>query len=127
MRAGSVSIRDTAQQACSWSSYNTSALTYGCALLARKFPSDTASAAQHLLASCSSSLKITNDGDCDESAEEIMHQRDCGVGAHIGRRMLHVSKDAWLQHLIDQSERGGGEEHAVGRQRPIPAWLEDRT
>ena len=119
-------MRDTAQQACSRSSYNTSALTYGCALFARKFSSNTASAAQHLLASCSSGLKITNDGDCDESAEEIPHQHVSGAGAHVGRRMLHGSEDAWPQHLIDQSERGGGDEDAVGRKHRIPAWLEDR-
>ena len=102
MRAGSISLQDAAHQACNWPGYNATALTYDCALFARKFPSYTASAAQHLLAGCSSGLNITNDGVCDESAEEIPHQRVSSTGAHIARRMLHGDgdEDPWLQHLI---------------------------
>jgi len=62
VRAGSISLEDAAQQACSRPGFNTTALTYDCGLFARKFPSYTASAAQHLLASCSSGLNITNGG-----------------------------------------------------------------
>ena len=127
VRAGSISLQDAAQQACSRPGYNATALTYDCALFARKFPSYTASAAQHLLASCGSGLNITNDGVCDEGAEEIPHQRVSSAGAHVARRMLRGDEDAWPQHLIDVSERWGGkQQEGLGAQQHIPAWLEDR-
>ena len=100
--------------------YNTSALTYDCALFARKFPRDTASAAQFLLASCGSGLNITNDGFCDESTEQIPEQRVSS--AHSARHMLREEQD-WLRHV-------GKEREHVTTQRNmhqfIPDWLEDR-
>ena len=125
VRAGSISLQDAAQHACHRPGYNSSALTYDCALFARKFPSYTASAAQHLLASCSSGLNITNDGVCDKSAEEIPHQRVSGT--HTARRVLNEDEDLWLQHLISMRERTGGQWQEVTReQQHIPSWLEDR-
>ena len=127
VRAGSISLQDAEHHACSRPGYNTTALTYDCALFARKFPSYTASAAQHLLASCSSGLNITNDGVCDESAEEIPHQRVSSAGAHVARRMLHGDEEVYLQHLIAKSERWGDKQQEVIRaQQHSPAWLEDR-
>ena len=123
MRAGSISLQDAAQQACSMAdrpAYNTSALTYDCALFARKFPRDTASAAQFLLASCGSGLNITNDGVCDESTEQIPEQRVSS--AHSARHMLRVGQDR-LRHASTERQH-------VTSQRTlyqfIPEWLEDR-
>ena len=124
VRAGSISLQDAAQHACHRRGYNSSALTYDCALFARKFPSYTASAAQHLLASCSSGLNITNDGVCDKSAEEIPHQRVSG--AHTARRILK-DEDVWQQHLISMREHASSQWQELTReQQQASAWLEDR-
>ena len=125
VRAGSISLQDAAQQVCSRRGYNASALTYDCALFARKFPSYTASAAQHLLASCSSGLNITNDGLCDESAEEIPHQRVSS--AHAARHILQRYTDPWVQPVTSESVRWGSKgQEVTGGWQHIPAWLEDR-
>lgn len=117
MRAGSTTLQDAAQQACNRSGYNTTALTYDCALFARKFPRNTASAAQHLMARCSGGLNITNDGVCDQSAEEIPAQRV--NSAHPIRRVLYREEDAW------ENQRSA-DNHGIGSQSRTPDWLEDR-
>lgn len=123
VRAGSISLQDAAQQACGTANgpaYNTTALTYDCALFARKFPRDTASAAQFLLASCGSGLNITNDGVCDERTEQIPEQRVSS--AHSARHMLREEQD-WLKHVST------GRQHVISQRtlhQSIPDWLEDR-
>ena len=123
VRAGSISLQDAAQQACSTAdapAYNASALTYGCALFARKFPRNTASAAQFLLASCGSGLNITNDGVCDESTEQIPEQRVSS--AHSARHRL-LEKQDQLRPVSTERQHVSSQRtlHQV-----IPDWLEDR-
>lgn len=130
VRAGSVSLQDAAAGACGGAApYNASALGYDCALFARKFPRDTASAAQHLLAACGSGLGIANDGVCNNQTEEIPEQRVSS--AHAARHILLEQEGGWLSHGLAAPERLSGlqdrQSWGLPRQEVyVPEWLEDR-
>lgn len=99
---------------------NTSALAHDCALFARKFPRDTASAARSLLAGCSSGLLITSDGVCDETTAQIPEQQVSS--AHSARHILREEQER-LRHVSTERQQVTS---WPDLHRFLPDWLEDR-